>query len=59
MNNELDRIREQIKRMRTKGFEPEIVYMCYELWDDIGRKDKFFGVVCCPSDRILGRFEVR
>ena len=59
MNNELDRIREQIKRMRTKGFEPETVYLCYELWDDIGRKDKFFGVCCCPSDKILGRFEVR
>jgi len=57
--NELDRIREQIKRTRCKGIEPETVYMCYELWDSIGRKGKFAGVCVSPSDRILGRFEVR
>ena len=57
--NELDRIREQVKRMRAKGCEPETIFMCYELWDSIGRKGTFFGVSCCPSDRVLGRFEVR
>ena len=57
--NELDRIREQIKRMRVKGFEPDSVAMCYGLWDDLGRPRMFMGIECYPSDRILGRFEVR
>ena len=57
--NELDRIREQIKRMRHKGIEPEVVYMCHELWDKLGRPRVFFGVECCENERILGRFEVR
>ena len=57
--NELDRIREQIKRMRRKGVEPEVVYMAYDFWDELGRPRRFFGVECCESDRILGRFEVR
>ena len=57
--NELDRIREQIKRMRRKGVEPEVVYMAHDLWDKLGRPHSFFGVYCCENDRILGRFEVR
>ena len=59
MNNELDRIREQIKRMRTKGIEPDVIYMCYELWDSMGRKGKFAGVCVSPDSQIQGRFEVR
>ena len=57
--NELDRIREQIKRMRRKGQEPDYVCMCYELWDSLGKTSKFFGVACFPDSKILGRFEVR
>ena len=57
--NELDRIREQIKRMRCKGCEPEVVYMIHDLWASLGNPRKFFGVECCENDRILGRFEVR
>ena len=56
---ELDRIREQIKRMRVKGIEPEVVYLCYDLWHELGKPRRFAGVECCESDRILGRFEVR
>ena len=57
--NELDRIREQIKRMRRKGQEPDYVCMCYDLWDSLGKTSKFFGVACFPDSKILGRFEVR
>ena len=57
--NELDRIREQIKRMRVKGVEPDHVIMCYELWDSLGRPRRFSGVECYPDDGALGRFEVR
>ena len=57
--NELDRIREQIKRMRCKGCEPEVVYMIHDLWASLGNPRKFFDVECCENDRILGRFEVR
>ena len=57
--NELDRIREQIKRMRVKGVEPDHVIMCYELWDSLGRPHRFSGVECYPDDGVLGRFEVR
>ena len=57
--NELDRIREQIKRMRVKGVEPEVVYMKHELWASLGGPRRFFGVECCENERILGRFEVR
>ena len=57
--NELDRIREQIKRMRTKGVEPDHVIMCYELWDSLGRPHRFSRVECYPDDGVLGRFEVR
>ena len=57
--NELDRIREQIKRMRTKGVEPNHVIMCYELWDSLGRPHRFARVECYPDDGVLGRFEVR
>ena len=57
--NELDRIREQIKRMRVKGVEPDHVIMCYELWDSLGRPHRFSRVECYPDDGVLGRFEVR
>ena len=57
--NELDRIREQIKRMRVKGVEPNYVIMCYELWDSLGRPHRFSRVECYPDDGVLGRFEVR
>lgn len=57
--NELDRIREQIKRMRTKGIEPDCIYMCYELWDSMNRPRKFCGISVAPSERLIGRFEVR
>ena len=57
--NDIDRIREQIKRMRCKGIEPDYVAMCYELWDSIGRPRRFAGIECYPSERILGKFEVR
>ena len=57
--NELDRIREQIKRMRRKGYEPDYVAMCYELWDTLNRPRTFMNVECYPSEKILGRFEVR
>ena len=57
--NELDRIREQIKRMRVKGVEPNYVIMCYDLWDSLGRPHRFSGVECYPDDGMLGRFEVR
>ena len=57
--NDINRIREQIKRMRRKGIEPDYVLMCYELWDNLGRPRTFAGVSCCPDSRILGRFEVR
>ena len=57
--NELDRIREQIKRMRRKGQEPDYVCMCYDLWDSLGRRDTFFNVPCYPDRNVLGRFEVR
>ena len=57
--NELDRIREQIKRMRTKGVEPNYVIMCYDLWDSLGRPHRFSRVECYPDDGVLGRFEVR
>ena len=57
--NELDRIREQIKRMRCKGCEPDYVAMRYDLWDSLGKPRTFAGVECYPSEKILGRFEVR
>ena len=57
--NDIDRIREHITRMRTKGIEPDVIYMCYELWDSIGRKGKFAGVCVSPDSQIQGRFEVR
>ena len=58
--NDIDkRIREQIKHMRTKGIEPDTVYMCYELWDSMNRPRMFAGVYVSPSDRLLGKFEVR
>ena len=57
--NDTSRINEQINRMRSKGVEPEVVYMCYGLWDSIGRKGKFAGVPICLDYDILGRFEVR
>ena len=56
---ELDRIREQIKRMRVKGIEPEYVALCYDLWDMLNRPERIAKIDCYPSDRILGRFEVR
>lgn len=57
--NETDRIREQIKRMRQKGIEPDYVAMRYDLWDRLGRPRNFSDVSCYPDNRILGRFEVR
>ena len=57
--NELDRIREQIKHMRTKGVEPNYVIMCYGLWDSLGRPRRFSRVECYPDDEVLGGFEVR
>ena len=56
---EADEIRSQIRRMRSKGVEPEVVYMVYDLWVELGRPRTLFGVHCCESDGILGRFEVR
>lgn len=57
--NELDRIREQIKHMRKHDYEPNAIYVCYDLWDKMGRKGKFAGVSIIPNDDILERFEVR
>ena len=57
--NDAARIREQIQRMRSKGVEPEIVYMCDDLWQTLGQPCKFANVCCMESDQILGRFEVR
>jgi hypothetical protein len=57
--NDASRINEQIKRMRSKGVEPEVVYMTHDLWVQLGRPRTFNGVYCCVSDRVLGRFEVR
>ena len=58
MNN-TDRIREQIKRMRTKGVEPEFVYIQPEFWESLGKPRSIAGVCFFESDRILGKFEVR
>ena len=57
--NDTDRIKEHIKRMRTKGVEPEIVYIKPEFWDSLGKPRAVAGVCFCESDRILGKFEVR
>ena len=57
--NELDKIREHIKRMRRKGFEPDYVAMSYDLWDGLGGPRSFFGVCCYPDSKIKTRFEVR
>ena len=57
--NELDRIREQIKRMRCKSIEPETVWVCYDLWDKLNRIGKIAGVCVCPKNDSIGRFEVR
>jgi len=57
--NELDRIREQIKHMKHKGQNPETLWVCYDLWDEMGRKENFAGICVSPSNNILGRFEVR
>lgn len=54
-----DRIREQIRRMRRKGVEPEVVYMEYALWKEIGCPRSFSGVYCVEADGLSGRFEVR
>ena len=54
-----NRIREQIRRMRSKGVEPDYVALCYELWDRLGSPKSFCGVYCYPDSKILGRFEVR
>ena len=55
--NELDRIREQIKRMRTKGVEPNYVIMCYDLWDSLGRPHRFSGAGIVTGKQI-GRAHV-
>ena len=56
---EADEIRSQIRRMRSKGVEPEVVYMEYDLWVQLGKPRRFMGVYCCESCGISGRFEVR
>lgn len=57
--NETNIIREQIKHMRSKGVEPEVVYIQHELWVTLGSPCFIAGVCLCESDRILGKFEVR
>lgn len=52
-------IREHIKRMRSHCVEPELVLMCYECWDSLGKPNRFLGVpVDCDSYMSYG-FEVR
>lgn len=59
MEKELTKIREQVARMRRKGYEPDAIYMCYELWDALGRPRKVCGVYAAPDRRIKAGFEVR
>jgi hypothetical protein len=57
--NEISKIREQIRRMRSKGVEPEYVAVSYEVWEDIGKVRSISGVYCYPDNGINVRFEVR
>jgi hypothetical protein len=52
-------ISEQISRMRSKGVEPEIIYMSPDLYNRLGRPHKFFGVMVDCDNRIKTGFEVR
>ena len=56
--NDIDRIREQIKRMRCKDVEPECVYVCLELYHHISTKDTR-GVPIEYDDKLKTGFEVR
>lgn len=59
MNNDRQKIKEHIRRMRSNGVEPNGIAMCYDLWDELGRPKRFAGINCYPDSRICGRFEVR
>lgn len=52
-------IAEQISRMRSKGVEPEIIYMSPNLYKWIGRPHKFCGVMVDCDNRLKTGFEVR
>lgn len=56
--NDVDRIREQIRRMRSKGVEPERVNVCYELYKRLSEKDTM-GVPIEYDNRLKTGFEVR
>ena len=52
-------VREHICRMRSHRVEPELVLMCYECWDSLGKPKSFCGVpVDCDKQMKCG-FEVR
>lgn len=57
--NDRDRLFEQIKRMRRKGVEPEVIYMSYELYTQMGKPRRFNGIYVDCDNRLDKGFEVR
>lgn len=52
-------MREQIRRMRLKGVEPETVTVCYEIYKALGKPRTFSGVYVDCDSRMKDGFEVR
>ena len=57
--NDTSRIAEHIRRMRSKGVEPEIIYMSETLYKDLGRPYKLSGIPVDYDNRLHSGFEVR
>lgn len=57
--NDKDRIREQIKRMRSKCVEPEYIYVCPELYKQLGKPRYLCGIPIDCDSRLTSGFEVR
>lgn len=55
---EADRIREQVRRMRSKQYEPEYILVGVETYKALGKPRYFMGISVECDNRIKG-FEVR
>lgn len=59
MINYKQSIQEHISRMRAHRVEPELIVMCCECWDRLGKPRRFMGVPVDCDRRMRSGFEVR
>lgn len=56
--NDINAIRDQVKHMRSKQYEPEYILVSAEIYNALGRRARFMGVMLECDNRMKG-FEVR